>query len=257
MRLSLSIATALLLLTACGPTHRNTPFLEVGSPLQLTVSVPSESVANASAEVFYRLPSTASQYQRQTLTQRGSRFHTTLPTESLREGEAVAYYFDVMADGKLTALRSPDRPYLTTFVSRNELVLRSLSDSVKFKDDRSEIVFKVSSSKFSIGQARVIYSPPDLAGYVVEDMQRTGSTWSLTIPPKRIAPGVWSYRIEAEVEDTLYTLPDPGQWETFKLEPAPKPVTPLHSTKPQHTHTHSHPHQPPHSHPHTHPHHDP
>ncbi|MEM1212748.1 MAG: hypothetical protein AAGI68_10675, partial [Planctomycetota bacterium] len=227
-RLTCTLCAALLLpLAACGPTHNHTAFLEVGTPLHLTVTVPSETAATASADVYYRLPSTTAQYQRQALTPRGTQFHTTLPTATLREGESVAYYFDVVSDGKLTALRSPDRPYITTFVSRDELVFRSLRDTVAYKDDFSEVVFKLSSTKTRIDRARVIYSPPDLAGFIVEDMERFGGNWSLTVEPPRVTPGVWSYRLEAEVEGTLYTLPGPDEWETFKVAVAKVPAPAL------------------------------
>lgn len=198
-----------LALAACGPTHSHRPYVEVGTPLALTVDVPKEHAADASAQVHYRMPA-ATGYETAELARRGPELYVTLDTEGLQAGQAVAYYFDVVAGGELTLLRSPDNPYVTRFVSRDELILRSLSVDVGHDGADDDVTFELHTGDIAIDAARVVYQPPDLAGHVTQPMQRLNGGWKLIVPADRVAEGLWRYSIEADLRDRVYVVPGAG-----------------------------------------------
>ncbi|MEM6391977.1 MAG: hypothetical protein AAF797_04330 [Planctomycetota bacterium] len=216
------IAAASLLLGACGPFHSHSPYVEVGTPLQITVSIPKEDAPGSRAELFYRMSGDGPDYQRQELTPHGKKHHGVLPTKSLGEGEFVQYYIEVHTEEETTALRGKDRPYETVFVSREDLIGRSLSSYAEYETEISEVVFWLNTDQYNATRARVVYSPPHRSGLIVKDLQRAGNRWYTKIKPRHVKPGTWRYRIQTEVEGTLYTVPGPGQWKTFEVKRARK-----------------------------------
>lgn len=216
--LSLSLSVVLVGLAGCGPTHRHSPLLEVGSPLYLSVEVPEEMAVDATGEIHYRLPASRADYRSKTLQKRGRELFTSLPTSSLREGQQVAYYFDVTSGGKLTALRSPQDPYITEIVDRDEMISRSLRFTVSHSNTDRPVVFRLYAGDFEVTEAKVYYSPPDISGYIVQDMERHGRNWVLSVEGDRVTPGSWGYTMSAVVEGTAYSHPPSGEKAYFKVK---------------------------------------
>ena len=65
-------------------------------------------------------------------------------------------------------------------------------------------------------------SPPDLPGVVEQAMVYNGKQWIAEVPGQRVAPGSWSYRIEANVQDILYANPAEPNTSLYFTVPAAK-----------------------------------
>ncbi|MEM7625576.1 MAG: hypothetical protein AAF333_08110 [Planctomycetota bacterium] len=216
----------LLGMVGCGPTHQHTKLLEVGTPLYLTVKVPKDKAADAAGTLYYRWPdayaSGSDAYQQRQLDQRGHELTAELPTQSLRAGQSVAYYFDVIVEGELTPLGSVASPYVTEFVSRDELIERTLRFGVTHGREGERLAFTLSSGRYDVEWAKVWYSPPDLVGRVEQELINQGRSWVAEVNPGSVTPGAWTYRIEAEVEGKVYRYPTTGETASFKVSPAAK-----------------------------------
>lgn len=194
-------------LVGCGPSHQKVPVLETGRVLHLAVKLPKDSTADASGTVYYSMSNTDGSYQSVPLDLHGRNLVTTLQTQSLAPGERVAYYFDVFAGGEATSLGSPQRPYITDIVDYTELIQRSIESKVTYGKAGQAIVFTLDAAGFSVGKATVSYTVPGLPGVVTQTMAPTGRVWTAEVPGQRAAPGLWTWRIDAEIEGIDYTHP--------------------------------------------------
>ncbi|MEO1236282.1 MAG: hypothetical protein AAFX76_05785 [Planctomycetota bacterium] len=232
-------------LIGCGPTHNHKSVVETGQPLHLVVTLPDDQ-ADASGAAFVRWPGERG-FTARDLDRRGNKLSTTLATESLGSGERVAYYFDIYSEGEMKALRTAQSPYVTEFVDRAELIRRAVEFEVEYGDEDQKVVFKVHTAGYAVGWARVYYSPPDFQGTLVKDLKASGLFWDAEIEPTRVVPGLWTYRIEAEIEGVVYRYPaGPGELEAdFAVDRRPVPVpaqdpAPVHGDGPEHHHGHGH-----------------
>jgi hypothetical protein len=204
----------------CTPTHRAVPVLEAGYPLHLVVDIPDDQVYDASGAVYFSMPSEKGSYAMQQMTLRGDDLVTTLKTEDLEPGDRVLYYFEVFADGKARSLGSAQRPYITDILDRDMLLLRSIESGVEFKEAGLPVVFFLDTAGYATQNPIVRYSPPDLPGIIEQAMVFNGKVWVAEVPGQRVAPGSWSYRIQADVQDIGYVNPaDPDQPIFFKVPP--------------------------------------
>lgn len=175
--------------------------------LHLAVKVPKDSTADASGSVYYSMPPGHGSYANQPLRLQGRNLVATLQTQDLAPGEHVAYYFDVFAGGEAASLGSAQRPYVTDIVDYTELVQRSISSDVSFGKAGQPIVFKLDPAGFSVGKATLSYTVPGLPGIVTQTMAPTGGKWTAEVPGEAAAPGLWTWRIDAEIEGIRYTHP--------------------------------------------------
>jgi hypothetical protein len=194
--------------------------LEVGKPLPISVYVPGDQTAGASGTVFYRLPDAATTYAEQALTRRGTGLYALLPTQDLAVGQVVFCYLDVAAAGEAVTFGSPTRPYRTEIVSREELILRSLRVSVQHGRDDAAVKFTLQSGDVEVTRAQVRYTPPDVDGYVVQEMAREGSRWELTLKPTRVSAGKWQYRVMVTVGGQVYHWPRDERDAIFRVKAA-------------------------------------
>ncbi|MFK7790606.1 MAG: hypothetical protein AB8C95_14075 [Phycisphaeraceae bacterium] len=195
------------LMVGCGPSHQRVPVLETGQVLHLAVKLPKDSTADASGTVYYSLSTQRGPYTKRPLDLQGRHLVTTLETQSMAPGEAVTYYFDVFAGGEGHSLGSAQKPYVTEIVDYTELVQRSVASSVSFAKSGQPIVFKLDAAKFTVGKAVLSYTVPGLPGVVTQPMVPRQGVWIAEVPGARVAPGLWNWRIEAEIEGIIYTHP--------------------------------------------------
>lgn len=204
----------------CGPTYRHVPHLEVGRPLPISVYVPGDQTVGASGTVYYRMPDTARAYTEQVLALRGTELYALLPTQDLEVGQVVVCYLDVEAAGEAVTFGSPTRPYRTEIVSREELILRSLRVAVQHGRDDAAVKFTLQPGDAEVTRAQVRYTPPDVEGYVVQEMQPRGSTWELTLKPAKVTAGKWQYRVLVTVGGEKYKWPRGERDATFRVKAA-------------------------------------
>lgn len=205
--LGLILAMCFGWLVGCGPSHQKVPALEAGQVLHLAVKMPKDKTADASGTAYYSMSNSDGSYQSVPLELRGRNLVTTLQTQSLSPGQRVAYYFDVFAGGEATSLGSPQRPFVTDIVDYIELVQRSIASNVSFGKAGQPIVFKLDPASFSVGRATLSYTVPGLPGIVTQAMAPTNGNWTAEVPGERAAPGLWTWRIDAEIEGIDYTHP--------------------------------------------------
>lgn len=198
---------SLIGLVGCGPSHQRVPVLETGRVLHLAVKVPKDSTADAVGTAYYSMSSSDGSYLSTPLELRGRNLVTTLQTQSLSPGQRVAYYFDVFAGGEATSLGSPQHPYITDIVDRTELIQRSIESNVTYGKAGQTITFKLDPAGFSVGRATLSYTVPGLPGIVTQTMAPSGRVWTAEVPGQRVAPGLWNWRIDAEIEGIDYTHP--------------------------------------------------
>lgn len=195
------------LLVGCGPSHQRVPALETGQSLHLAVKLPKDKTADASGTIYYTFSTQRGAYVQRPLKLQGRHLVTTLETQSLGPGADVSYYFDVFAGGEGHSLGSAQKPYMTEIVDYTELVQRSVSSSVSFGKSGQPIVFKLDPDRFTVGKAMLSYTVPGLPGVVTQPMAPSKGVWIAEVPSSRIAPGLWTWRIEAEIEGVVYTHP--------------------------------------------------
>lgn len=195
------------LLVGCGPSHQRVSALEAGQVLHLAVKVPKDKTADASGTVYYSLPKSGGVYTSEAMQLRGRTLITTVDTRALLPGDRVAYYFDVFAGGEATSLGTPPKPYITDIVDRTELVQRSVGSSVSFGKAGQPIVFELDPAGYAVGKAVLSYTVPGLPGVVTQAMAPSNGVWVAKIPGERAAAGLWTWRIEAEIEGIVYTHP--------------------------------------------------
>ncbi|MEO0474444.1 MAG: hypothetical protein AAF085_00545 [Planctomycetota bacterium] len=209
---SLALLLLCVQLIGCGPSHRSLPLLEAGLPLHLVVNVPDDQLADAQGTVYFSLPKDAGAYASKPLELQGDDLYAVLPTQSLVPGDRVLYYFDVYAGGEPKSLGSAQRPYITDILDRTGLMLASIDSGVEFSTAGQPVVFFLDTAGYTTTKPIVRYSPPDLSGIVEQAMVFNGKQWIAEVPANRVAPGSWSYRIEANIEDIIYANPaEPGQ----------------------------------------------
>ena len=204
----LMLACCLSWFSGCGPSHQRVPVLEAGQVLHLAVKVPKDSTADASGTAYYSLSTGDGSFDSVPLQLRGQNLVTTLQTQSLGPGSQVAYYFDIFAGGEATSLGSPQRPFITDIVDYTELIQRSITSEVSFGKAGQPIVFKLDPDRFSVGKATLSYTVPGLPGVVTQVMAPSNGVWIAEVPGERAAPGLWTWRIDAEIEGIGYTHPD-------------------------------------------------
>jgi hypothetical protein len=218
-----AIASAALLLLClltigCGPSHRVVPAVEAGFPLHLEVHIPEKQLADARGTVYYSLPANVGAYVPKTLELRGNDLFVTLDTRQLVSGDRVRYYFDIFAGGKATSIGSAQRPFITDILDREGLILASIDAGVKVGKQGEPVTFFLSTGGFKASNPIVRYSPPDLPGIVEQAMIWKNKEWIAEVPGQRVAPGSWSYRIEANVQDIIYANPaEPGAMLYFNV----------------------------------------
>ena len=207
------------LLVGCGPNHQRVPVLEAGQALHLAVKLPKDKTADASGTIYYTFSTQRGTYVPQPLQLQGRHLVTTLETQSLGPGEDVSYYFDVFAGGEGHSLGSAQKPYVTDIVDYTELIQRSIGSNVSFSKSGQPIVFKLDPDQFTVGKAMLSYTVPGLRGMVTQPMAPSDGMWIAEVPGSRVAPGLWNWRIEAEIEGIVYTHPVPdGGFANFTIK---------------------------------------
>jgi hypothetical protein len=195
------------LLVGCGPSHQRVPVLEAGRPLHLAVKVPKDKTADASGMVYFSDSQGNGSYTSKPMDLQGRHLVTTLQTQGLGPGERVSYYFDIFAGGEGHSMGSAQQPYITDIVDYTELVQRSVSSSVSFGKKGQPITFKLDPAGFGVGKAVLSYTVPGLPGVVTQPMAPRNGVWVAEVPGSRVAPGLWTWRIEAELEGVVYNHP--------------------------------------------------
>ena len=183
------------------------PLLEAGMPLHLVVSVPSEQAPGALGTIYYSLPQNSGAYVEKPMELQGTDLYATLETRELLPGDQVRYYFKVLAGGEITSLGSAQRPYVTDILDRTGILLASIESGVEFSTAGQPVVFFLDTAGYTTTDPVVRYSLPDLPGVVHQAMVFNGKQWVAEVPSNRVAPGLWSYRIEADVQDIVYANP--------------------------------------------------
>ena len=194
-------------LVGCGPSHQRVPVLETGRPLHLAVKVPKDAVADASGTVYFSDSQGPGSYASKPMQLQGRHLVATLQTQGLGPGERVSYYFDIFAGGEGHSMGSAQRPYTTDIVDHTELIQRSVSSSVSFSKPGQPITFKLDPAGFAVGKAVLSYTVPDLPGVVTQPMAPRNGVWTVEVRGSRVAPGLWTWRIDAEIEGIVYTHP--------------------------------------------------
>lgn len=215
-----ALACSCLIFIGCGPSHRKVTMLEGGYPLHLVVDIPEKQLADAQGTVYYSLPANRGDFVANPLELRGSDLVTTLETRQLVPGDRVLYYFDVFAGGKPTSLGSAQRPFVTDILDRTGLLLASIDSGVEVSTAGQPVTFYLDTGGYPATNPVVRYSPPDLPGVVQQAMVFTGKLWVAEVPGQRVAPGSWSYRIEANVQDIIYANPAEPNTSLYFTVPA-------------------------------------
>jgi len=217
--IGLMLALCGWLLVGCGPSHQRVPVLETGRLLHLAVNLPKDKASDASGTVYYSLSSRGEGYKGKALELQGRNLIATLDTKQLAPGQHVAYYFDLFAGGEGHSLGSAQKPFITDIVDHTELVQRSTTSSVSFGKAGQKIVFELDADRFTVGKAVLSYTVPDLPGVVTQPMAPSNGVWVAQVPGSRVAPGTWSWRIDAEIEGIVYTHPvSDGGFASFNVK---------------------------------------
>ncbi|MEM8784082.1 MAG: hypothetical protein AAGE65_14680 [Planctomycetota bacterium] len=220
MFVGLILAAGLTALGGCGPSHQHVEVAEVGWPLHLQVRLPEDQAADAAGTLYYRMPMAERfDYAAEALEKRGLVLAAALPTQDLDAGEAVAYYFEVTAGGEATNLGSPGSPYVTRFLSPCDMVARELRFGVESSRGREPVRFWLDPGGYGVDWAAVTYTPAGFGGFVQQEMVRgEGGRWVADVDGRSVRAGLWTYRIDLEVEGEAFSDPEHDGVIEFRVE---------------------------------------
>ena len=224
------LALMLLLLTGCGVTVRHQPaaFQPIGTALPVEVSHNFDNDAKVEGVVHYRV-NPGSTFAQAAMQMRGGQLWTMLPTEDLARDECVEYYIDIDGDGKLYALGSPGRPFVTTFLDRTGMIIANLHATIHASDTNDDVVIVLHTKQAPVREPVVEYFMPDVPGVVRAPMDPNAyGDFVIVIPAHAVRAGTWRYALEMDVEGYAHRIPEQG-FGAFDVRPAPEYHRPRHA----------------------------
>jgi hypothetical protein len=210
----------LVLVTGCADMsfyHR--PEVAVGEPYPVEIRVKLDDDEKATGSIYYRMPGSQSFVQAPLQVYgRGEMLTVELPTKSLQAGDVIEYYLAISKGSEDRFLGSNTSPYRVRVLTRQQIVSLHLSTSYSKSCAGEPVSFYVNAGDFNVVSAFVTYQAPGIPGRVTAPMMRSShGNCVLTVPGNVVQPGWWNYRVDVQVDDTMYGLP-PADWYSFQVE---------------------------------------
>jgi hypothetical protein len=198
-------------------SHR--PQIAVGEPYPVEIRVSLDDDEAASGAIYYRLPGTQSFVQAPLQKYgRGEILTAEIPTRSLRAGDVIEYYLAIRKGNEDRFLGSDASPFRVQVLTRQQIVSLHLSTSFSKGCAGEPVSFYVNTGGFNVISAFVTYQAPGIPGHVTAPMVRNAhGSGVLTVPGSHVQAGWWNYRVDVQVDDTMYGLP-PSDWYSFQVE---------------------------------------